>query len=218
MSRNLIIGLCVSVLLHCIFFFGGQLLKAHPAPKAVKKETPTVELMPIPPVEPDKVEDIQDPAEKPDISDIVPPMQPDVPSVSESPFLQTLQPPPPPGAGNISMGITIPTGNPGRMGAGLGGIFDMANLDQQAEAIVKPAAPYPYDLKMSRIQGEVRVGFVVDTDGNVHDPYIISSTNRGFEKTVLQTVIKWKFKPGKKDGVAVRSRFILPYAFTLGTE
>ena len=53
MSRNLLIALVVSVLLHCGFFFGGQLLKAPPASRPIVTETPTVQIMPRPPVAPD---------------------------------------------------------------------------------------------------------------------------------------------------------------------
>ena len=218
MSRNLIIGLFASALFHFVFFFGGQLVKAHPAPKPVKKETPTVELMPIPPVEPDKTDDVQDPSEKPDISDIVPPMQADLPSIADSPFTQQIQPPPPPGVGKLTGVISIPPGRPGGVGAGMGNIFDIANLDQRPEPRFQPSPIYPFGLKQARIEGEVRVGFIVDASGNARDPYIVSATNSEFEKSVVDAVLKWKFRPGKKGGAAVNTRVVITIPFNLNGQ
>jgi protein TonB len=212
MSRNLIIGLVISMLLHTGFFFGGQILKAHPAPKVAKKETPTIELMPIPPVEPDKPEDVPDNEEKPDISDIVPPMQADMPSLSDSPFTQQIQPPPNPN-GKLTGVIAIPTGKPG--GSGNGNIFDLASLDQKPEPRFQPSPVYPYELKRAAIQGDVTVGFIVDSSGNTHDPYIVNSTNSGFDKVAMECVLKWRFRPGKKGGSAVNTRMVVPLEFHL---
>ena len=47
---------------------------------------------------------------------------------------------------------------------------------------------------------------MVDSTGNVRDPRVVSSSNRGFDSAVLDGVLKWKFSPGKKGGVAVTTR------------
>ncbi|MBW8782652.1 MAG: energy transducer TonB [Verrucomicrobia bacterium] len=209
MSRNLVIGLVLSLLLHAGFIFGGQILKAHPGPKQVKKEAPTVELMPIPPMEPDKPEDVPDPADKPDISDIVPPMQADLPSIVDSPFSQQMQAIPPQGLTKIGGGLSIPKGRPGGEK-----VFDIASLDQKPEARFQPKHVYPPELKHVGLKGEVTVGFIIDSSGGVRDAYIVSSTAREFEKAAKETVLKWKFRPGKKGGSAVNSRVVITLEFT----
>jgi protein TonB len=214
MSRTWVIAAVVSLLLHVGFFFGGQLLKPHPTPKPVTQETPTVELIPIPPVEPDKSEDVPDLAEMPDVSDMVPPMQVDLPSATNSPFVQQIQPPSPDVSRPVGV-ITIPMSRPGGTGSGLGNIFELANLDQAPVPRSQPKPTYPFDLIRAGIEGKVTVGFIVDASGNVRDPYIVSSTNREFEKTVLDIVIKWKFSPGKKGGVAVNTHVEASIPFTL---
>ncbi|MBW8782941.1 MAG: energy transducer TonB [Verrucomicrobia bacterium] len=215
MSRTWIIAAVVSLLLHVGFFFGGQLLKPHPIPKLIEQETPTVELIPIPPVEPDKSEDVPDLAEMPSVSDLVPPMQPDLPSIANSPFLQQIQPPSP-GMIRPTGIIVIPQGRPGGTGSGLGNIFELANLDQVPEHRLPPAKPfYPPELRRASIEGKVTVGFIIDVSGNVRDPYIVSSTNRDFEKPALDCVLRWKFSPGKKNGVAVNSHVTTLISFTL---
>ena len=215
MSRNVTIGIAASVLLHAGFFFGGQLLKAHPAPRTAKQETPTVELLAVPPPEPDKPEDVPNPEESHDIADLVPPMQADLPSVSESPFTQALQPPPPP-QGKLGGGFSIPKG---RLGSGQGKMFDFASLDQKPEPRFQPLPSYPFDLKRAGTEGSVTVGFSVDASGTTGDPYIITSTNRGFDSAVIDVVLKWKFRPGKKGGVAVGTRnVVITIPFTLNRD
>ena len=213
MSRNIAIGIAASVLLHVGFFFGGQLLKAHPAPKTNKQETPTVELLALPPVEPDKPEDVPNPEESHDIADLVPPMQADLPSISESPFTQLTQPPPPP-QGKLGSGFSIPKGRPG---SGQGKMFDFASLDQKPEPRFQPLPTYPFEMKRAGgIEGSVTVTFVVDSTGATSDPAIIRSTNRGFESSAIEAVLKWKFRPGKKGGVAVNTRnVVITLNFTL---
>ena len=207
MSRNLIIALVVSLLLHGVFFFGGQFLKPHSASKPVAKESPTVQLMPIPPLELDKSETMPEPGEPTDLSDIVPPMQADVPSNSDVPFIQQIQQP-------LQISMTRPTGViaipksrlGGGLGEGLGNIFDLANLDKNPEPVLRPLPVYPFDLRRAGIEGQVTVEFMVDFTGNVRDPRIVSSSNRGFDHSVLDGVLKWKFSPGKKGGMAVTTR------------
>ena len=206
MSRNLTIALVVSLLLHFVVFFGGQLLKAHPASKPVSRAIPTLELMPIPPIEPDKPEEMHEPGEIVDISNVIPPMQVDVPSISASSFTQQIQPPPQPSLARPTGCILIPQGRLGGLGAGLGSIFDLANLDKNPEPIFRPLPIYPFDLRRAGIEGQVTVEFIVDYLGNVRDPRVVSSSNRGFDNAVLDGVLKWKFSPGKKGGVAVTTR------------
>ncbi len=151
MSRNLTIALVVSLLLHFGVFFGGQLLKARPAFKPVSQAIPTMELMPIPPVEPDKPEEIHEPGEIADIFNVIPPMQVDVPSISASSFTQQIQPPPQPSIARPTGIIFIPKGRLGGLGAGLGNIFDLANLDKNPEPVFRPLPIYPFDLRRAGI-------------------------------------------------------------------
>ncbi len=215
MSRNLIISLIVSLLLHCSFFLGGEILKTHPNPKLVTAETPTVQLMPLPPVEPDKSDEVREPGETADISAIVPPMLVDIPSISDSSFTQQIQPPLPSSMTRPTGVIFIPQGRlDGGFGSGFSNVFDLANLDKNPEPVFKQLPVYPFDLRRAGIKGQVTVEFMVDSNGNVRDPHIVSSSNRGFDNAVLEGVLKWKFSPGKKGGVAVTTRSVtLPFKF-----
>lgn len=218
MKRDVIIALIVSILLHAGFVFGGQLLKARPGTKVAAAEPPpTMELIALPPVEPEQTEVVESAEASADIADLAPPMQADLPSaVMDSPFVQQIQPPPPPGLSKPTGTIAIPTGRPsGGLGAGLKNVFDLASLDQKPVPTFQPKPVYPFELKRAGISGEVSLGFVVDDTGTVRNVYVIQSTNRELEEAAIQGVLKWKFRPGKKNGAAAGARMSVVIPFVL---
>ena len=222
MSRDLIIAIFVSILLHGGLAMRGMFSDEKPAP-VVEEAVPTIALDLPPPPEPDEPEVLEDVvSEAPgEIADLAPPMQNDVPSaVIDSPFVQQIQAPPPPGLNRPTGSITIPTSPRPAVtaGKGLGNIFDLASLDQRPEARVRINPVYPFEMRRSGLKGEVVVGFIVDSNGDVRDPYIVRSSNAGFEEAALQAVLKWKFKPGKKGGAAVNTRVAQPLTFSLNAE
>src|SRR4051812_5796148 len=143
MSRQLILSLLGSILIHGGFLWGGELFNKAKSSLAKKEEAPTVEVMVMPPQEPDTPEATPDTAHDTDISDLAPPSQMDVASASvDSAFTQQVQPPPPP---RISKGVMqIPTGpSAANIGKGLKDVFDVANLDQRPEPRFQPVPKYP---------------------------------------------------------------------------
>lgn len=222
---DLLIGIAAAILLHAGFAFGDRLLPSGDATQAAPAEEaiPTIALAPMPQLEPEPLppEESASSAEAGDLADLAPPMQADTPSpvASTSVFVQKLQPAPPSGLGPPSGVIVIPTGAFGRGGAGgagLQGLFDLSALDQKPSPrlIVKPA--YPFEMRRSNLGGEVLVGLVVDSDGNVRDPFVIRSTNQAFESEALRAVARWKFRPGRKGGVNVSTRNVqIPIVFNL---
>jgi protein TonB len=222
MNRDLLIGLGVALLLHGGLAVGGNVFKSSPAPAHVPEETPLVELAPLPPVEPEPVEYSEASAEAggDDLSDIVPPMQADTPAPTASSFVQQIQPPPPPGISRPTGAITIPTrigpGVAGGTGSGFKNLFDLASLDQPPVVRVPVKPNYPVEMSRAGINGEVVVGLVIDSRGNVQNAYIISSTHREFEAEALRAIARWKFKPGRKNGVDVSTRNVrLPIVFNM---
>lgn len=87
--------------------------------------------------------------------------------------------------------------------------------DAQPKVVKQTEPVYPQGMKNSRMIGEVTIAFTVDTSGNVVDPKIIRSNNPGFEQAAIEAVLKWKFKPGIKDGKAVKTRMQIPITFQL---
>ena len=218
MSRDLVIAILVSLFIHGGAAVSGYFFKEKPAPVAKAEEVPTIALE-LPPPEPEEPEIVENTTEAPtEVADLAPPMQNDVPSaVIDSPFVQQIQAPPPPGLNRPTGAIVIPTNTRPSVGAGAGlkNIFDLASLDKKPAPTFQPKPPYPFELKRSGIEGEVVVSFIVDSLGNVIDPYIVRSTNPAFESAVLSTVVKWRFKPGQKGGAAVNTRnvqILIPFS------
>lgn len=218
--RDLVIGVIVSALIHGGVAVGSELGKRHTKKVVVKEETPTVELIKMPEIPPDEPDVVDTGEPTAEVSPIAPPSLVDVPGVVQvDSFVQQIQPPPPPNMGKPTGTITIPTGPiRGGGGKGFGEIFDIKNLDQQPVARLQSKPAYPFEMRRAGINGEVTIQFIVDTNGDVRDPFVVKSSQREFEAAALQAVSKWKFRPGRKGGKAVNTRMIVPMVFSLNND
>lgn len=121
--------------------------------------------------------------------------------------------------------LDISAGTGGAFGRGLdfGGeqalqdvaIFDIADLDQRPQAVAQVAPRHPPELLKAKIEGSVVLLFVLDENGRVQDPRVESSSRPEFERPALAAVRKWRFKPGTREGEAVRSYIRQQIAFRL---
>ncbi len=219
MRRDLIIGILVPVLLHAGIVIGGELSKQGPKKVEEKDETPTSELMKMPEIPPDDPEPVDSNEPGAEASTIAPPSIVDVPGVVQvDSFVQQIQPPPPPNMGKPTGVLTIPTGPIRGGGKGLGEIFDIKNLDQQPVARFQAKPAYPFEMRRAGINGEVTVQFIVDTNGDVRDPFVVKSSQREFEAAAIQAVAKWKFRPGRRGGRSVNTRMVVPMVFSLNND
>ena len=223
MRRDLIIGILVSVILHGLFGFGGEIFKPKPKKVVVEEEAPTIEVLVPPPVEPEETEvvDITE-ADNQEVSSLAPPSLTDVPSVVNlGDFTQAVQPPPPPNLGRPTGVMNIPAGRPGTGGvtSNIGNIFNLKDLDQHPQVRGVQARPnYPFEMRRAGLNGEVVVRFIVDTNGDVRDVEIVRSSQREFESAAQQAVLKWKWRPGRKGGKPVATRMQIPIVFNLNDE
>jgi protein TonB len=65
---------------------------------------------------------------------------------------------------------------------------------------------YPYRARRRGIEGAVTVRFLVDRRGEVQGLTIVDSRPPGvFDQAVRDTVTRWRFRPGLKDGEAVET-------------
>jgi periplasmic protein TonB len=223
MNRDLIIGIVFSVLFHVGFLWGGDLIWGGAPPVVTQQveEAPTVDIvMPEILEEEPEIYEMTDEGTAEEIPDFAPPMQADIPSVTiEANFVQKVQPPPPPGIDRPTGVVTIPKTSAGRnIGAGMKDLFNIADLDQQPAARFQAKPVYPFEMRRAGIQGEVLVGFIVDTNGDVREAYAIRSTQREFEQAAVQAVQKWKFRPGRKGGRAVNTRMQVPIVFSISDD
>ena len=225
MRRDLIIAVLASFLFHSSLFYGERVTnylfpsKAK-AKVAVVDDTPKIELMEMPPLEPEKpevAEESTDTAAAP--VEFAPPMQSDVPSiVMADSFVQQIQPPPPENVKPNANLVTIPATRPTTAGTRLTNVFNLADLDQIPVPRYQAKPVYPFEMSRAGITGEVTVEFVVDVQGDVREAFAKKSTQREFEAAAIQAVSKWKFRAGKKGGKAVNTRMSVPIVFNLSEE
>jgi protein TonB len=218
MRRDLIIGLVISLLIHGGVLFGDKLIKFKPAPPKPKEEAPKIQLIEMPKIEPDEPEKVEASDEPVKPLDFAPPMQTDVPQViTDTSFVQKIQPPPPENVRPAAGIITIPGDRDMSRFRGIE-VFDLSKLDQQPVAKFQSRPQYPFEMRRAGIAGEVTVDFIVDANGDVQNAYAIKSSQREFEAAAVQAVSKWKFKPGRKGGRNVNTHMQVPIVFTLNEE
>lgn len=71
-------------------------------------------------------------------------------------------------------------------------------------ALVRIPPEYPAHARMRRIQGYVDVEFVVDAEGRVRNPTVISANPPGvFDRAALNSIAHWRFEPRRQDGRAI---------------
>ncbi len=95
--------------------------------------------------------------------------------------------------------------------------FSVADLEKRPELVVSIPPQYPTEMRKARIEGAVTIVFILDENGQLLDPRVDSSSRPEFEKPALDALRKWKFKPGQKDGQAVRTYMRQPFRFRLGS-
>lgn len=91
--------------------------------------------------------------------------------------------------------------------------LDIADLEKRPEAVSQAPPQYPSELRKAKIEGSVTLVFIIDEEGRVEDPRVENSTRPEFEKPALEAIRKWRFRPGEKDGKAVRTYVRKPIAF-----
>ena len=87
-----------------------------------------------------------------------------------------------------------------------------------APVVVKDVkAVYTNEAREKRIQGIVGLEAVVLEDGTVGDVTVTKSLDQtyGLDQSAVAALKKWEFKPGRKDGKAVKVLVAVEMSFTL---
>lgn len=209
-------GLLLSVGLHTAIFFGVSSEKAPTlvAPKA-EEQVIAMEMPPLPQEEPEQ--QVAELSDTPPAETVAVPQLMDVPSmVALNDFQQLVDLRPQTDIDpNALRQLAIPVnhGRGGAGGAGLGNVFSLSDLDRVPQPVAQPAPQYPPNVRDEITEAKVVVGFIVDADGAVRDPRVISSTSQEFERSAVNGVLRWKFRPGMKGGKKVATRMEVPLKF-----
>ena len=89
-------------------------------------------------------------------------------------------------------------------------------IDESAmtpRAISAPGPEYPVLARTARITGSVVIGMLIGEDGSVLDAQSIRTDNPLLLTGVVESILKWKFKPTVMGGVPVRVRTQSTFTF-----
>ncbi|MGC4074712.1 MAG: energy transducer TonB [Nibricoccus sp.] len=92
-------------------------------------------------------------------------------------------------------------------------IFTLADLDDRPKAVTQHSAVYPRSMKSDGLTGQAEIEFIVDRDGRVLFPRIVSSTHEDFGWAAATAVAQWKFNPPMRNGQRVDVRMTVPVMF-----
>jgi TonB family protein len=80
-----------------------------------------------------------------------------------------------------------------------------AGTNCEASAPPEPlATPNPL-VDIGDPSARVSVSFIIGTDGRVHSPLILESAGPAEDRTILDTVRSWRYRPGMCNGAATES-------------
>ncbi len=166
-----------------------QIAEAPFLPTQEEQPTQADAFVPEKPPEPKQVEK-KPPVKKPVVRQATAASKPSTPdSMSAS---SGAKPASPPGDGDVTMPIS------------------------NAAYLNNPHPPYPRVSRRLREEGRVLLAVEIDVDGHASQAVIKRSS--GFERldqAALQTVLKWRFVPGKQAGIAKKMWVNIPINFVL---
>jgi len=98
-----------------------------------------------------------------------------------------------------------------------GQAFNEAAVDEKP-SMVSPLQPeYPDLLRQAGIEGSVLIEVIIDTTGHAEPASmrVVNSTNKAFEITAREAVLKSLYRPGRVRGQAVRVLVQVPINFNI---
>jgi TonB family protein len=93
-------------------------------------------------------------------------------------------------------------------------VYDAEELDQPLDAVVEIAPRPPDRLGAVAREGSVVVEYLIDADGNVRMPLIISSDDEAFTSSVLLVITEWRYAVPRHTGHAVVARVRQKFTFS----
>lgn len=77
------------------------------------------------------------------------------------------------------------------------------------------ALEYPELAQRAGVEGRVVVQFVIDENGQVHDPVVVRGVGAGLDEAAVRAIKSIEFIPGRQRGRAVSVRYTIPVNFRL---
>lgn len=95
-------------------------------------------------------------------------------------------------------------------------VFEIAEVDKKPEPVRQPSPLYPLAARHKKIEGNVRLEFIVMPNGRTEQIRIIQAMPSGvFDQAAMNAVEKWRFKPGVRNNKVVPIRMGVTLEFDL---
>lgn len=94
-----------------------------------------------------------------------------------------------------------------------GGLAAATELDERPKAVRQDSPAYPRALKDDGMTGQAEIEFVIDRDGRVLFPRIVSASHEDFGWAAATAVAQWRFQPPQKGGQHVDAIMRVPILF-----
>jgi TonB family protein len=95
------------------------------------------------------------------------------------------------------------------------GIYQVGGGVTPPVVVTQIQPEYSDDARKARIMGTVEMVIIVQTDGTAKLERVVHSLGYGLDQRAIEAVIRWKFLPGKKDGLPVPTRIGVAVNFSL---
>jgi periplasmic protein TonB len=82
-----------------------------------------------------------------------------------------------------------------------GGVFSPGHSITPPHTIYDPEPEYSEEARKLKQQGTVVLSLVVDQQGRARDIHVVRSLGMGLDEKAIEAVNKWKFEPGKREGL-----------------
>ncbi len=104
------------------------------------------------------------------------------------------------------------------LGSGAFGAAEGAVAKRPPKPVHVIGPEHPADLYEQGVSVKVVVRFVVDKEGTVKNPEVISASHEGFIAPTLAALGQWRFEPGLKNGEPADFKVSLPFSFKIPLE
>lgn len=92
---------------------------------------------------------------------------------------------------------------PGTGGGTGGGAYRVGGGVSAPSVLFKVEPEYSEEARKAKFQGTVVLSIIVDPTGKARDIKVIRPLGLGLDEKAIEAVMKWRFKPGQKDGAPV---------------
>jgi TonB family protein len=90
----------------------------------------------------------------------------------------------------------------------------VSDYDVPPKLLKQKKPKYPKDAFKQKIQGVVRLEFIIETNGEVRDVRVLDSIP-ALDEAAIRTLRSWRFAPARQKGVPVRVVAQAPVAFCI---